>query len=225
MKPNSPKIAHFPKKNYYNLHFTTTTPNQFFPTIPHTYFATEFRTTFSFIEPTGHIGYIEVPSTIEKPEYYQVNITNTLIHNVTHTYHPEIAELVPHTNYSLQFIDDTVRSHQFSLHQVYMTNSDTPPITSPIYNIQPTSHTSKPRIFPSSPYTTENLKFTNKINFQFSDLTHTECITLCSLLPKYETFYATQKSEVGKIANPFCVRLKPNAQLVTQRLSKVPNQY
>ena len=90
LKPNSSKIAHLPIKNYYNLHFTTSPQNQFFPTIPHTYFSTKFRTTFNFIEvfrddkpdtcatiiqnstnhfatlPTGHIGYIEVPITNEK---------------------------------------------------------------------------------------------------------------------------------------------------------------
>ena len=36
--------------------------------------------------PTGHIGYIEVPITNEKPKYYQVNDMNTQTHNVTHTY-------------------------------------------------------------------------------------------------------------------------------------------
>ena len=50
LKPKSSKIAHFPIKNYYNLHFTTTPQNHFFPTIPHTYFATKFRTNFNFIE-------------------------------------------------------------------------------------------------------------------------------------------------------------------------------
>ena len=84
LKPKSSKIAHFPIKNYYNLHFTTTPQNHFFPTIPHTSFATKFCTNFIFIEvftdqkpevcatiiqniskhvatlPTGHIGYIEV---------------------------------------------------------------------------------------------------------------------------------------------------------------------
>ena len=89
LKPKSSKIAHFPIKNFYNLHFTTTPQNHFFPTIPHTYFATKFRTNFNFIEeftdtkpdicatiiqntskhvatlPTGHIGYIEVPITNE----------------------------------------------------------------------------------------------------------------------------------------------------------------
>ena len=79
-------------------------------------FATKFRTTFNFIEvftddkpdicatiiqntskhiatlPTGQIGYIEVPITNEKPKFFQVNDINTLIHNVTHTYHPEITE-------------------------------------------------------------------------------------------------------------------------------------
>ena len=123
LKPKSSKIAHFPIKTYYNLHFTTTPQNHFFPTIPHTYFATKFRTNFNFIEvftdkkpkicatiiqntskhvatlPIGHIGYIEVPITNEKPKFYQVNDINTLIHNVTHTYHPDITEPVAPTNY------------------------------------------------------------------------------------------------------------------------------
>ena len=95
-------------KNYYNLHFTTTPQNQSFPTFPHTYFSNKFPTTFNFIEvftedkpdtcatiiqnsknhiatlSTGHFGYIEVPITKEKPNYYQVKDINTLIHNVTH---------------------------------------------------------------------------------------------------------------------------------------------
>ena len=109
LKPNSSKLAHFPINNYYNLCFSTTPQNQFFLTIPHTYFSSKFRTTFNLIEvftddkpdncaaiiqnstnhvatlPTGHIGYIEVSITNEKPECYQVNDINTLIHNVTHT--------------------------------------------------------------------------------------------------------------------------------------------
>ena len=109
LKPKSSKFAHVPIKNYYNLHFTTTPQNHFFPTIPHTYFATKFRENFNFIEVftdkksdicahiiqstskhvatlcTGHIGYIEVPITNKKPKFYQVNDINTLIHNVTHT--------------------------------------------------------------------------------------------------------------------------------------------
>ena len=48
LKPNSSKIAHFPFNNYYNLHFSTTPQKQFFPTIPHTYFFSNFRTTFNF---------------------------------------------------------------------------------------------------------------------------------------------------------------------------------
>ena len=126
LKPNSSKIAHFPIKNYYNLHFTTSPQNQFFPTVPHTYFSTEFRTTFNFIEfftdnkpdtcatliqnstnqiatpPTGHIGYIEVPIRNEKPKHYHVNDINTSIHNVTHTYNPVITEIHPSTNNSSQ---------------------------------------------------------------------------------------------------------------------------
>ena len=50
LKPNSSKIEHFPINKYYNLHFPTTPQNQCFPTIPHTYFSSKFRTTFIFIE-------------------------------------------------------------------------------------------------------------------------------------------------------------------------------
>ena len=119
LKLNSSTIAQFPIKTYYNLQFTTTSQNQFFPTIPHTYFSTKFLTTFNFIKiftddepdtwatilqnstkhfatlPTGHIGYIEVSITNEKPKYYLVNDINTLIHNVAHTYHPYITESNP----------------------------------------------------------------------------------------------------------------------------------
>ena len=94
LKPTSSKTAHFPIKNYYNLHFTTTPQNQFLPTIPHTYFSSKFCTTFNLIEvftdgkpdtcatviqnstnynatvPTGHIGHIEVPITNEKLKFY-----------------------------------------------------------------------------------------------------------------------------------------------------------
>ena len=97
--------------------------------------------------PTGHIGYIEVPITNEKHKFFQVNDINTLIHNVTHTYHPEITEPVPQTNYIVQDDDPTTPPPQFSLHQIYMTNDDIPNQTSPLYNVQPTSHTSEKRFF------------------------------------------------------------------------------
>ena len=106
-----------------------------------------------------------------------------------------------------------------------MTNSDTSPKISSLYNVQPISHTSKPRIFLLLPYTTENLKFINKFNFQFSDLPDTEYFALCIILLKYKTCYATHKDDVGKIATPFRIRLKPNAQLITQRPFKAPIHY
>ena len=45
------------------------------------------------------------------------------------------------------------------------------------------------------------------------------------MLLKYKTCYATHKNDVGKIATLFRIRLKPNAQLITQRPSKVPIHY
>ena len=148
-----------------------------------------------------------------------------IIHNVTHSYHPEITEPVPQTNYIIHYDDPTAPPPQFSLHQIYMTNSDIPNRTSPLYNVQPTSHTSEKGIFPSLPYTSDNLKFINNFNFQFSDLTDTDYITPCNMLLKYKTCYATHENDVGKISTPFRIRLKPNAQLMTQDPSKVPIHY
>ena len=79
------------------------------------------------------------------------------------------------------------------------------------------------KIYPN--YTKFTIQFINKFKFQFSDLTDTEYITLCNMLLKYKTCYATHKNDVGKISTPFRIRLKPNAQLITQRPSKVPIHY
>ena len=45
------------------------------------------------------------------------------------------------------------------------------------------------------------------------------------MLLKYKACYATHKNDVGKISTPFWIRRKPNAQLITQRPSKVPIHY
>ena len=60
---------------------------------------------------------------------------------------------------------------------------------------------------------------------QVSDLTDTECVTLCILLINYKPYYATHKNDVGKIATSVCIRLEPNAQIITQRPSQVPILY
>ena len=84
-----------------------------------------------------------------------------------------------------------------------MTNCDILQQTSPLYNDQPTPHTSETRVFPSLPFTSESLEFLKKYNFQFSDLTDTEYITRCNMQLKYKTCYATHKNDVGKISTPF----------------------
>ena len=42
------------------------------------------------------------------------------------------------------------------------------------------------------------------------------------MLLKHKTCYATHKNDVGKISTSFRIRLKQNAQLMTQQSSKVP---
>ena len=248
--PNSSEIARFPIKNYYNLDFATTTKNQFFPTIPHTYFSSKFRSTFNFFEvftddkpdicskiiqnstnhiatlPKGHIGFIEVPITNEQPKYFQGNDLNTLVHNVAHTYHPDITEPISLSTYNTPTQNIPPSSNLFSSHQINMTSPtihDTP--YSNIYNAHPTSLTPQSRTFPILPYSKDNLKFINKFNFQFSDLIDTEYVTLCNLIVKHKICSATQKNDFGKISTPSRIVLKPNAQLLTERPSKVPIHY
>ena len=90
-----------------------------------------------------------------------------------------------------------------------------------IYMVQPTYYRTKLRIFPTLPNSMDNLKFINKFNFQFSDLTDAEYVFLCNSLVKHRHCYATHNKDVRKIATPFKVRLKPKAQ----RPAKVPIHY
>ena len=78
--------------------------------------------------------------------------------------------------------------------------------------------------------TLQNLEFSFitihfKFIFQFSDLSDGEYVTLCNLLIKYNTCYATHKNDIGRTVTPFRIRLKPGAQLLTQRPSKVTIHY
>ena len=54
------------------------------------------------------------------------------------------------------------------------------PVTPVIQNVQPTSVIKK--TFPPLPFTEENQKFIKKFNFQFSDLSDTEYVKLCTIL-------------------------------------------
>ena len=96
---------------------------------------------------------------------------------------------------------------------------DTP--HSNIYNVQPTSDTSKSRTFPTLPYSKDSPKLINKFNFQISELTDTVYVTLCTVLVKHKDCYATHKNDVGKLAIPLRIRLKAHVRLLTQRPSKV----
>ena len=100
---------------------------------------------------------------------------------------------------------------------------DTP--HSNIYNVQPTSDTPKSCTFPTLPYSKDNLQFINKFTFQLFDLTDTEYVTLCNLLVKRKMCYAKHKNDVGEIATPFRIPLKPKAHLLTQLPSKIPIRY
>ena len=72
------------------------------------------------------------------------------------------------------------------------------------------------------PYSPDTQQFLKIFKFHKYDVTDEEYLQLCSILVKYRSCYATQKNDVGQIATPFRVRLKPNAKLQTQR-PPIPN--
>ena len=80
-----------------------------------------------------------------------------------------------------------------------MTNNDIPNQTSSLYNVQPTSHTSEKRIFLSLPYTSENLKFINKFNFQ--QIQNTLLFAICYSNIKH--VMQLIKTMLEKIQHPF----------------------
>ena len=95
---------------------------------------------------------------------------------------------------------------------------------SSLYNGQPTPHILKPPVFLH--YHTLKKNLTSLLPSLSSNVlisTDTEDITLCNLLLKYKTCFATHKNDVGKIASSFRIGL--NAQLMIQCPTKVPIHY
>ena len=148
----------------------------------------------------GYIGYIEVPATNIQPSRYKVNDVNSLIHSVFHSYYPDLSEPKPPRRRS------SLRNPQIEIN-----------------NLQPSQILKRP--LPPLPYSPDTQQFLNKFKFHYSDVSDEESLQLCSILVKYRTCYATHKNDVGQIATPFRIRLKPNAKLQTQRPTKVPIHY
>ena len=225
-KPNASQIIHFPIQPTLPLTFKTSDNEVIFPSTPHPFFNTRFNSTFNFLqvyqnvktEPStcsviiqnithhsatltpGYIGYIEVPATNFQSSRYKVNDVNSLIHSVFHSYYPDLSEPKPPRRRS------SLRNPQIEVN-----------------NLQPSQILTRP--LPPLPYSPDTQQFLNKFKFQYSDVSDEEYLQLCSILVKYRTCYATHKNDVGQIATPFRIRLKPNAKLQTQRPTKVPIHY
>ena len=130
-----------------------------------------------------------------------------------HTYHPDNIESIVY-----HYQEMTQNTASFEINQIDLYNNDTQSVPL-VHNVEP-SRKLAPPTFP--PYTTDNLQFLKKSNFQYSDLNDSEYIQLCQVLIENKECYVSHKIDVHQISTPFRIRLKPNASLQTQRPTKVP---
>ena len=173
----------------------------------------------------GIIGYIEIPIIQTTPPYYRVQDVNSLIHSVIHAYHPDTTIPINQNDYTDFNLCTRVIPQSLLKNNNIEINDKTHqlPIPSGTGNLRPSDKIRKE--FISLPYTAENQQFIKKFNFEYSDLTDTECVNICNILINDQHCYAKHKNDVGTISTPFRIRIEENCKLQTQRPSKVLIHY
>ena len=65
------------------------------------------------------------------------------------------------------------------------------------------------------------MQIQKKVHFQYSDLNDSEYFQLCKVLVEIMPCCATHRIDVGKSSTSFRIRIKPDAELQTQRPTKL----
>ena len=175
--------------------------------------------------PRGINGYIEIPITQTTPPYYRIHDVNSLIHSVTHAYHPDTTIPIKQNEYTdMNLCTRILPTCLIEINKIEINDKTLQlPIPSVTGNLRPSKKIRKD--FPTLPYSTENQQFLKKFNFEYADLTDTEYVNLCNIPINNQNCYAKHKNDVGKISTPFRIRIKENCKLQTQRPSKVAIHY
>ena len=175
--------------------------------------------------PRGIIGYIEIPITQTTPPHFRVHGVNSLIHSVTHAYHPDTTIPIRQNDYTDMNLCTRVNPQSLLNINKIEVNDKTfqLPIHSVTGNLRPSDKIRKD--VSSLPYTAENQQFIEKFNFEYSDLTDNEYVNLCKILINNQHCHAKHRNYIGKIYTPFRIRIKENCKLQTQRPSEVSNHY
>ena len=117
--------------------------------------------------PLGIIGYIEITIIQTTPPHYRVHDrVNSLIHSVTHTYHPDNTIPIRQNEYADMNLCTRVTPQSLLEINKLEINDKTLqlPIPSITGNLRPSDKLDKIRTeFPSLAYTTENLQFIKKV--------------------------------------------------------------
>ena len=244
-KPRSGKTIQFPMKNYMNLHFELEDNTKFFPSTPYTYFLQKFKDIFHFPDmivndknknscatiiqnftshpatlPRGIIGYKEIPITQTNPPYYRIHDVNSLIHSIIHAYHPDTTIPIKQNEYTdMNLCTRIIPKSLVEINKIEINDKTLQlPIPSVTGNLRPSDKIRKD--FPSLPYSTENQQFIKKFNFEFSDLTDNEYVSLCNIPINHQNCYAKHKNDVGKISTPFRIGIKKTVNFKHRDLLK-----
>ena len=148
---------------------------------------------------------------------------NSLIHSVIHAYHHDTTIPIKQNEYTdMNLCTRVILKSILEINKIEINDLQLP-IPSVTGNLRPSDKIRKE--FPPLPYSTKNLHFIKKFNFECSDLTDTEYVNLCIILINNQNCYAKHKNDVGKFSTPSRIRYKENCKLQTQKPSKVPIQY
>ena len=150
--------------------------------------------------PRGIFGYIEIPIIQTTPPHYRVQDVNSLKHSVIDTYHPDTTVPIRQNEYAdMNLCIRVIPQSLLEINKIEINDKTLLlPIPSITGDLRPSDKIRKD--FPSLPYTTENLQFIKKFNFEYSDLTDTEYVNLCNILINNQNCYAKHRNDVGKIS-------------------------
>ena len=167
------------------------------------------------LRPTRLIGYIHLSVTTVQPS--KKNYWFEYTYTFSSSYLPSWKNWTDYCSLS----GYETNKHIFKVNQTDLYKG--PIVNNTICNVQPSQKLAPGVIAPLANFR-ETWYFLKNYPFQDSDHSDSEYFQLCKVLVENNSCYATHRNVVKKTFTLFWIRLKPVADLQTQRPSEVPTQ-